>query len=468
MKNTKRCFVLFSFYDHTGIEAYLERQAENGWMLDKTSAFGWRFRRIEPEKINFSVVYFSKASAFDPEPSEGQLCFQDFCEHTGWKLAASNAQMQIFYNEADNPTPISTDAAMEVAAVHESAKKSFLPGYYLLMGAVVLQAGLFIWRLLSDPIEVLASNANLFSGMSWVLIALLSLVEIIGYFRWYRKAKEAAELNGSFVETKGHQNFQAAVLCFMFLAYAFLLIPYGGSKWRLIAFVSIGIVLGIIAIIAAASELMKKLKFSAKINRNITILLTLVVSFGFMGLLLLSVVNRIFSFLPEKTPVDTYEYNGQIYHVYADELPLTIEDLIVTDYDEYSYELYPLNQSVFVEQKEAIQCPRYDAPAQPELEYSVTTIKAPLLYGWCKTALLKDFAHNYGRPAPEDDMWKEHIEIDAVPWGANEAYQLKRGGEPQMRFLLCYDNRIVEINFEHDWKLTAEQMKVIGEKLNTQ
>ena len=29
MKNTKRCFVLFSFYDRTGIEAYLEKQAEN-------------------------------------------------------------------------------------------------------------------------------------------------------------------------------------------------------------------------------------------------------------------------------------------------------------------------------------------------------------------------------------------------------------------------------------------------------
>ena len=34
MKNTKRCFVLFSFYDRTGIEAFLEKQAESGWMLD--------------------------------------------------------------------------------------------------------------------------------------------------------------------------------------------------------------------------------------------------------------------------------------------------------------------------------------------------------------------------------------------------------------------------------------------------
>lgn len=83
-----------------------------------------------------------------------------------------------------------------------------------------------------------------------------------------------------------------------------------------------------------------------------------------------------------------------------------------------------------------------------------------------KSALLDDFAHIYGRPESEDDMWQEHIEIDAAPWGANEAYQLKLGGEPLMRFLLCYDSCIVEIDFKHDWELTSEQMAIVGEKLN--
>ena len=182
MKDSKRCFVLFSFYDRTGIENYLEKQAENGWMLDKITALGWQFIRIEPKKIHFSVVYFAKASAFDPEPSEAQLTFQDFCEHTGWHLAASNAQMQIFYNEDEQPTPIETDALLEVEAIHTSVKKSLLPSYYLLVGCGILQALLFFWRFSLDPISVLASNNNLFTGICWILMLTIPFAGIISYF----------------------------------------------------------------------------------------------------------------------------------------------------------------------------------------------------------------------------------------------------------------------------------------------
>lgn len=466
MKNTKRCMVTFSFYDRTGIKTYLEKQAENGWLLNKISAFGWIFRRIEPKKIHFSVVYFSKASAFDPEPSKDQLEFQDFCEHTGWKLAASNAQMQIFYNETDYPIPIETDASLEISAIHTSAKKNYLLSYYLLTGVGILQAVLFFWRLFSDPISVLASNASLFSGLCWLLMLIISIIEIQGYFRWYKRAKNAAEIDGSFVETKGHHNYQVIILCIMLLAFAFLLISYGGSRMTLIALTAIIVIFGITVIIVCVSELMKRLKVSAKINRNITIILTLVLSFGFAGMLLINIIGRISVLYPEKKTVDTYEFRGFTQNIYHDELPLTIEDLIDTDYDRYSYELITLNQSILMEQHVAIQRPRMDHLEKPDLEYTITNIHVLPLYDWCKSALLNDFAHNYGHPEPSDSTWKEHVEIDASSWKANEVYQLILGGEPQMRFLLCYDHRIIEIDFEHDWELTPEQMTIVGEKLN--
>lgn len=77
--------------------------------------------------------------------------------------------------------------------------------------------------------------------------------------------------------------------------------------------------------------------------------------------MLISVINRITSSLPEKVPADTYKYNGWTFEVYYDELHLTIEDLIKTDYDGYSYEIRTLEKSVFIEQKEATQRPRKDA-----------------------------------------------------------------------------------------------------------
>ena len=41
MKDTKRRFEWFSFYDHTGIEKHMECMAEQGWLLEKIGNFSW-------------------------------------------------------------------------------------------------------------------------------------------------------------------------------------------------------------------------------------------------------------------------------------------------------------------------------------------------------------------------------------------------------------------------------------------
>ena len=41
MKEKRYRFASFSFYDRTGIEAYLEKEAQKGWLLDKIGSFGW-------------------------------------------------------------------------------------------------------------------------------------------------------------------------------------------------------------------------------------------------------------------------------------------------------------------------------------------------------------------------------------------------------------------------------------------
>ena len=167
MKDTKRIFTLFSFYDRTGIEKFLEKQARNGWLLVKMSAFGWKFQRIEPQEIHFSVTYFPSASAFDPEPSEDQQVFREFCEHTGWRLAASGAQMQIFFNTEAEPVPIETEALLELENIHAAAKKSYLPTYVMQLCLGILQLVMLGIRLNTDSIGFMANNANLFAGVCW-------------------------------------------------------------------------------------------------------------------------------------------------------------------------------------------------------------------------------------------------------------------------------------------------------------
>ena len=98
MKNRKYCFDRFVFYDKEKIEKRLEYMAEQGWLLEKIGVFAWVYRKIEPQKIAFSVAYFPKAEALTIEPTEEQEIFYEFCEHTRWKLLYDNAEMQILYN----------------------------------------------------------------------------------------------------------------------------------------------------------------------------------------------------------------------------------------------------------------------------------------------------------------------------------------------------------------------------------
>lgn len=122
MKNRMLRFETYSFYDSTGMERHLEHMAARGWMIEQISAFGWRYRRIPPTQIHFAVAYYPPASDFDPEPTEGQRTLQDFCVRTGWQLACTQAQIQIYYNEDADPLPLETDPVVKVTTLHRAAK----------------------------------------------------------------------------------------------------------------------------------------------------------------------------------------------------------------------------------------------------------------------------------------------------------------------------------------------------------
>ena len=109
-----------------------------------------------------------------------------------------------------------------------------------------------------------------------------------------------------------------------------------------------------------------------------------------------------------------------------------------------------------------------DALKEPQLFYSVTTVKTPLVYDLCKEAALRDVSTLTGHPRPNDegDLLDQFVPTDPGPWKAKEAYQRVFDGEKKTWFVLCYDGRIVRIIFEgDDWTLNDEQMALVGEKL---
>lgn len=287
MKEKKRRMELYSFYDRTGIERHLGQMAEKGWRLEKIENNIWHYRRTAPGKVSVTVTYFPKASELDPEPSEEQKQFYDFCEHTGWKLAAASAQLQIFYNEDRNPVPIATDPGLELETVHRSARRGFLPALWIILAFAVIMLGLSAVSLYREPGTLSLSSTMLFTDFAYVLLLIYCLSELADYYSWYFRAREAA-VRGEFLETKSRIWLAKLILAAVFLAFLFWIINRvsTGPIWQR----TVGIItaFGIIAILNLGGWIkifLKKRKFSPGLNRAVTFTVIIVLCVAFTALM---------------------------------------------------------------------------------------------------------------------------------------------------------------------------------------
>lgn len=465
MKQTKKEYNLFSFYDRTGIQAHLEHMASEGWMIEKIGSVFWHYRYIEPQALHFAVTYFPQASAFDPEPSEKQQIFRDFCEHSGWKLTASTAQMEIYYNTAEHLVPIETDASVELRNIHKTAKKTILVSNITFLVLAILQLSMQIISFINNSIYALLHNTTIFLVFCWSIVLVTSIVELSSYFRWHKKAKIAAEENGSFVETHSHKTFQAVLLVILFIGFVFWMLTLGSGSDMTAAVFGIVLFSTLLLLVMGIKTFLKKKKVSAKVNRNITFAASFILSFVLMGLLVFFILNSVINGLfKEREPYKIYEFNGWTFEIYHDELPLRIEDLIETDYEDYSYEKYE-TESVFLSEIDVSQSAPHYAEDLPEMTYTITKVKVPFLYKLCFDEIYHRYDKWYGdNPSENKDYY---VEIDAKPWDAVTAYQMYTifpNDVPWNLYLICYEDRIIEfdpIGFE----LTPEQILIVAEKL---
>lgn len=468
MKNTKRRLEPLSFFNHTGISRHLEKMAAKGWMIEKIVNTGWVYRRMEPKNIHFAVSYFPKASAFDPEPTEEQKMFYDFCAHTGWQLACSSAQLQIFYNERENPTPIETDPELELQAIHASAKKSFIPSYILLLVVAFMNGGLWISNLLSDPIDLLFSPTKLFTGFAFLILIVHCVVELVCYFRWHSKAAAAAE-HGEFRKVPDTSKFQKAMLFPVMGGAVFLAINYiicGNRLQRWVAILMCIYMPALFVIVNATKEFLKRKKASSGINCTVTMLTSFIAAFAMMGAITFGTLYASNHGLFADKDEETYSYGDRTWVIHQDDLPLAVEDLVDVDFNGYIKERHE-NTSLFLDRLVMYQHPRFDAENYkdaPQLDYIMIIVHVPSLYEMCKNLTIDKMDETHNRNIPEG-FKRVYLEQDPAPWKANEVYQLAYQDTGTLnRYLLCYDDRIIEISF--DWTPTIEQMAIVAEKLN--
>ena len=466
MKDKKRELFLFSAWDRTGLEDHLSRMAEKGWLVEKLTSFSLIYRRTDPKKLTFCICYYPKASAFAPGPSEDQQTFYEFCQYAGWVLAAEYAQLQIFYNEREDPVPIETDPLLELETIHKTMKRSGLPAQILLAVLALFQGGLLISSFRRDPIGLLSSSSSLFTGLCWVLVLVMTAAEVIAYCRWRSRARKAAE-RGEFLPSSSRVRLQAACLVIVGagLLYYALSVFTSGDRMMITIMPLMFLWMGLLFfLVNAIRNGLKRKKVSANVNRVVTIVSAFVLAYAMVGAIIFGVLyggSRGW-FAGEQ---GTYQYHGSVFTIYDDELPLTVEGLTGAAYSEDAYTReWRDAASLLLAQYTARQHPRFDAENYrelPVLEYTVTQVKIPALYNMCKNALLAEYDGS-------DEIWQDRVyaPIDPIPWGAAEAYRvMDEEYGPWDRYLLCYPDRFVE--FRPDWELTPEQMALVGEKLGT-
>ena len=277
MPHKKREYILYSFYDRTGIENHLEQMAARGWMVEKMGRFFWTYHRAKPKAVHFSVIYFAPASEFDCGPGEEQQTFQDYCAEAGWTLAASWSQMLIFSSEAEAPTPIETDAAVQVEAVHRAMKKNFLISYGILLALSLFQLIRELPDFWRHPTDSLANPGFLSTLALWPLVSLLCATEIASYVLWRRKARRTADEEGRFTPTRGHRCLRLTIdllsdACLISLFFSV------SPRIALLLVIVLGVVVALQGLLAGLRYLLRRTGWSTEVNRLVTQILSFLVA----------------------------------------------------------------------------------------------------------------------------------------------------------------------------------------------
>ncbi len=456
MKDKKRQFVRCAFYDQTAMQKQFEKMASQGWLIEKINAYFWTYRKIEPTNLHITVTYFPNASDFDPGPSDQQQMMEEFAARDGWNLLTRWGQIQVFSNEEADPTPIETDPVTQVNTIYRAMKKNLIPSHLMILALVLYQLIFNGYRLLTETVDFLSTPYLLASIPIWLLLLLAEINELITCFHWHRKAKPAAE-NGIFIPVKTNRFITfTLLLSSLGIILVTLLLP---SALQAFSLVWIAVIIGIIVIANLAKRWLKRAGASKGTNYTLTILLIIILTFVFLGILTVYILRN--GLNDGRIPIDSYEHNGWTFEVYDEPMPLYVEDLMEIGDSTWSRERNKHDETILVSRSEYRQDHVKGGPAGlKDLAYTIVDIKFPFLYDTVKQAMLderQDEIHG-------DHVFIDHYEpIDATIWEASAAYQLHWSDSILNTYLICWENRIVEIKFY--WEPTPEQIAIAVEKL---
>ena len=445
---TKWEFPCYSFYDVKGIEKHLEKMAAKGWMLEKLGGYGWRYVRCEPKKLHFTVTYYPKASAFDPEPTDGQQTFEEFCEYSGWHLVASSAKLMVFANEKETPVPIHTDPGTELEIMERMGKQNAV-AWVVLLAFMLWNLYLNVKQFLFNPISYFVSNFTIGFGLVEILLSIYIVLDLCTWYIWRKKARTAAEQGEELPEIRGHKGLIRFTFSIAGLVILITLLFGGQAGLRSMLLLYL---MGMTALILAVNGVRLALK-KRKASREKNMVITLALDVVMVVLLTVGVIWGPMQFR------EIGDHQSQKPAVTAELLTGIPQPGAIRDVSRYS--------SLFLKETKVWDMPSGEVPLENvrSLDYDLLEVRFQPVYDICLNELYHRYDHygDHSENYDEDTPFYVYEPADPACWGAKQVRQLRAYGELKPTYLVCWDKVILE--FRADWPISEHEILLAAEHL---
>lgn len=426
---------LSAFYDRTGIESYLQKQAKKGWHLEKAGPMFWKFRRGINETVRYCVVYQKKWDPDSPYADERKRQLEELCDHGGWELAGDKGSMQIYRSARPDATPIETDAALELENIRLAARQNYIfPRLLLILSASLLLVN-FLLQYSDAPLRILLSLGTMAYLFGVLLMLISPLLELCKYHFWMRKAKKIAQVEWRFYPSGGTK-LQAVLSVLRFLSLFLFLLCLGWQLALMILF-AVGIIVGGIVLLHRNSRRMKENGTPKFENKVYTVILAVLMSIAV--LIGVSVAKEL---------VGLDEPAQEVCEVPLHGYDLSSDSTICEDCNAH------VEHTLLYDRVQA-SC--------DDLHYSIVDVRTECAYGLVLRYYRQSYCDDIYKKLLGEDFDPEFRKTDYAPWSADDAYYLYHEDLGGHQFILCYDGRIVYLSSQEPF--TPEQMDKVARML---
>ncbi|WP_271810264.1 DUF2812 domain-containing protein [Clostridium beijerinckii] len=184
--DTKITFLIYSHYEYTAVEEYLEIMAQKGWLLTKIKGPFFRFKKIEPQKIKYSVDVIGKFSYYDSKKYNELLEYREYCSAAGWDFICQANEIQVFCSKENTEiVSIHTDETEKFEQVFKSSLRGRLSELFITIMLIFN-----VYSQTTYSIEYfLSSNFSIFIAFIGTLFISTNIIKLINLIVWSIRAK---------------------------------------------------------------------------------------------------------------------------------------------------------------------------------------------------------------------------------------------------------------------------------------